>query len=58
MPGAVRASCGRATSLADVMALGAALRTIVATPDRAREYRTGEAGDVVPRIPSPRTPMR
>ncbi len=44
LPGAVRASAGRATALQDVRALGAALREIAATPQVAREYRVDEHG--------------
>jgi selenocysteine lyase/cysteine desulfurase len=54
LPGAVRVSCNWATSLADVAALGVALRHISATPDQARRYGLGAHGDVVPRIPRPR----
>jgi selenocysteine lyase/cysteine desulfurase len=56
LPGAVRVSCNATTSLADVAALGAALRTIAATPGRARLYRQGRDGSVVPVVPAPRTP--
>ncbi|WP_432546388.1 aminotransferase class V-fold PLP-dependent enzyme [Kineococcus sp. SYSU DK004] len=44
LPGAVRASAGRGTSLEDVRALGAALREIAATPGRAAEYAVGPDG--------------
>ncbi|SDZ18144.1 Selenocysteine lyase/Cysteine desulfurase [Geodermatophilus africanus] len=56
LPGAVRVSCNATTSLADVAALGEALRTITATPVRARLYRQGRDGSVVPVVPAPRTP--
>jgi selenocysteine lyase/cysteine desulfurase len=49
LPGAVRASAGRATSPADIAALGEALRAIAATPEDARHYVTDSRGDVVPR---------
>ncbi len=48
LPGAVRASAGRATTLADVAALGEALRTIAATPEEAPRYRLDAHGDLVP----------
>ena len=38
LPGAVRASANRATTLADVAALADALRAIVASPEGARRY--------------------
>ncbi|WP_337059894.1 aminotransferase class V-fold PLP-dependent enzyme [Kineococcus sp. G2] len=45
LPGAVRASAGRTTTLGDVQALGAALREVAATPQVAREYRADAHGD-------------
>ncbi len=45
LPGAVRASANRATSLADVAALGQALRAIAATPEVTLRYRVDEHGD-------------
>jgi selenocysteine lyase/cysteine desulfurase len=56
LPGAVRVSCNATTSLADVAALGEALRTIAATPGRARLYRQAADGSVVPVVPAPRPP--
>jgi len=49
LPGAVRASANRGTSLADVAALGTALRAIAATTDDAGRYRRDEHGQYVPR---------
>ncbi|GAA2724238.1 aminotransferase class V-fold PLP-dependent enzyme [Cellulomonas aerilata] len=48
VPGAVRASTGRGTSLRDVAALGEALRTIAGTPGRNQDYRPGAHGDLQP----------
>ncbi|MGY1722400.1 aminotransferase class V-fold PLP-dependent enzyme [Blastococcus sp. SYSU DS0533] len=47
LPGAVRASANRATSVEDVAALGEALRAIAATPEDGRRYRVDEHGDHV-----------
>jgi selenocysteine lyase/cysteine desulfurase len=47
LPGAVRASANRATTLCDVTALGEALRAIAATPEGALRYRIDEHGDPV-----------
>ncbi len=47
LPGAVRASANRATTLYDVAALGEALRAIAATPEGALRYRIDEHGDPV-----------
>ncbi|WP_072914985.1 aminotransferase class V-fold PLP-dependent enzyme [Geodermatophilus obscurus] len=58
LPGAVRVSCTPATPLADIAALGEALRTITATPEQARGYVRDEHGDVVPSVPTPRRPPR
>ncbi len=44
VPGAVRASANRGTRLSDVAELGAALRAIAATPERAALYRLGPDG--------------
>jgi selenocysteine lyase/cysteine desulfurase len=49
LPGAVRASAGRATTPDDVAALGEALRTIAATPEDGLRYGPDEHGDLVPR---------
>jgi selenocysteine lyase/cysteine desulfurase len=49
LPGAVRASANRGTRLADVTALGDALRAIAATPEETARYRIDEHGDHVPR---------
>ena len=49
LPGAVRASANRATSLSDIAALGNALRAIAATPEQGARYRVDEHGDHVPR---------
>nr|WP_243851615.1 aminotransferase class V-fold PLP-dependent enzyme [Modestobacter marinus] len=49
LPGAVRASANRTTSLCDVAALGSALRAIAATPEQGTRYRLDEHGDYVPR---------
>ncbi len=49
LPGAVRVSANRATSLADIAALGEALREIAATPEMAGHYQVDAHGDVVPR---------
>jgi selenocysteine lyase/cysteine desulfurase len=54
LPGAVRASANRATSLDDVAALGEALRAIAATPDEGRRYVVDEHGDLVPLGTRPR----
>ncbi|WP_346619811.1 aminotransferase class V-fold PLP-dependent enzyme [Blastococcus montanus] len=48
LPGAVRASGNRATSLRDVAVLGDALRAIAATPEAALRYRVDVHGDHVP----------
>jgi selenocysteine lyase/cysteine desulfurase len=58
LPGAVRVSCTPATPLADIAALGEALRTITATPEQARGYVRDEHGDVVASVPTPRGPPR
>lgn len=50
LPGAVRASAGRATTPGDVAALGEALRTIAATPEEGLRYRVDEHGDLVPHL--------
>jgi selenocysteine lyase/cysteine desulfurase len=50
LPGAVRVSCNSATGLADIAALGEALRAIAATPGEARRYGRGHHGDVVPLV--------
>jgi selenocysteine lyase/cysteine desulfurase len=57
LPGAVRVSCNRATTPADIRALGEALRQIAATPEDARGDGGWRAADVVPTVPSPRTPV-
>lgn len=44
LPGAVRASAGLASTLADIDALGAALRAIAATPELAAAYSQGVDG--------------
>jgi selenocysteine lyase/cysteine desulfurase len=49
LPGATRASAGRGTTVADIAALGNALREISATPERAVEYRIDGHGDYAPR---------
>jgi selenocysteine lyase/cysteine desulfurase len=49
LPGAVRASANRATSIQDVVALGDALRAIAATAQDADHYRLDDHGDYVPR---------
>ncbi|MCV2490068.1 aminotransferase class V-fold PLP-dependent enzyme [Geodermatophilus sp. YIM 151500] len=51
LPGAVRASANRATTPADVAALGEALRQIAATPEEARHYELDDHGDFVLRAP-------
>jgi hypothetical protein len=56
LPGAVRVSCNAATALADIAALGEALRAITATPEQAGGYARGRYGDVVPAVPTPRPP--
>lgn len=48
LPGAVRASANRATTLADVAALGSALRAIAATPELAGRYAVDGHGSYVP----------
>ncbi|CCG04796.1 Cysteine desulfurase [Blastococcus saxobsidens DD2] len=48
LPGAVRASANRATSIRDVIALGEALRAIAATPEDGLRYRIDVHGDHVP----------
>ena len=58
LPGAVRVSCNPTTSLADVAALGEALRAIAATSKQAGGYARGTYGDVVPSVPTPRPPGR
>jgi selenocysteine lyase/cysteine desulfurase len=55
LPGAVRASANRATSLDDIAALGDALREIAATPEQGARYRVDEHGDHVLR-PRPHAP--
>ena len=57
LPGAVRASAGRATTVADVALLGEALREIAATPERAVEYTLDGHGDVTPRTRPARVPV-
>ncbi|MDP5185096.1 aminotransferase class V-fold PLP-dependent enzyme [Blastococcus sp. BMG 814] len=47
VPGAVRASANRATSIDEVVALGDALRAIAATPEQGRRYGLDEHGDHV-----------
>ncbi len=47
LPGAVRASANRGTSVADVAALGEAQRAIAATPEEAAHYEVDDHGDVV-----------
>ncbi|MGY1708493.1 aminotransferase class V-fold PLP-dependent enzyme [Geodermatophilus sp. SYSU D00758] len=49
LPGAVRASAHRGTTVEDVAALGAALRAVAASPGGARHYRVDAHGDHVPR---------
>jgi selenocysteine lyase/cysteine desulfurase len=49
IPGAVRASANRGTSLADIAALGAALRDIAAEPAEGNRYRVDAHGDYVMR---------
>ena len=49
LPGAVRASANRVTSVADVAALGCALREIAATAEDADRYRLDDHGQYVPR---------
>ncbi len=46
LPGAVRASAGRTTTLQEIAALGSALREIAATPQVARDYRVDDHGDL------------
>ena len=58
LPGAVRASANRATSIQDVAALGYALRAIAATPEEAVRYRVDEHGDHVPREARPEVTAR
>ncbi|TFV54876.1 aminotransferase class V-fold PLP-dependent enzyme [Geodermatophilus sp. DF01-2] len=53
LPGAVRASANRATTLADVAALGEALHAIAGTPELVGRYRIDEHGQYVPRDGSP-----
>lgn len=50
VPGLVRASAGRGTSLADVGALGDALRAIVADPDGGRAYAVDDHGQWSPEV--------
>jgi len=50
LPGAVRASAGLGTQLRDIAALGAALRTIEATPEAAHAYRLEESGEFTPLV--------
>jgi selenocysteine lyase/cysteine desulfurase len=57
LPGAVRASANRATSGADIDLLGAALREIAATPERAAEYTLDAHGDFSPRTRPARVPV-
>lgn len=55
LPGAVRASANRSSSLADVAALGAALRAIAATPDGNDRYLLDDHGEYVVRGTPART---
>jgi len=48
LPGAVRASAGLGTPPQHVVALGAALRHIAATPGAAEAYRLSDTGEFVP----------
>ncbi|MGY1795644.1 aminotransferase class V-fold PLP-dependent enzyme [Geodermatophilus sp. SYSU D00525] len=48
LPGAVRASANRGTTLDDVAALGAALRAVAATPEESARYRVDERGEYLP----------
>lgn len=48
LPGAVRASANRATTLDDVAALGHALRTVAATPENDRRYECDPSGHYAP----------
>jgi selenocysteine lyase/cysteine desulfurase len=57
LPGAVRASAGRASTLADIALLGEALREIAATPERAVEYTIDAHGDFAPRSRPARVPV-
>jgi selenocysteine lyase/cysteine desulfurase len=57
LPGAVRASANRATTVADIALLGDALREIAATPERAADYTIGAHGDFVPRSSPARVPV-
>jgi selenocysteine lyase/cysteine desulfurase len=57
LPGAVRASAGRATTGADIAVLGEALREIAATPERAVEYTIDGHGDYTPRTRRARVPV-
>jgi selenocysteine lyase/cysteine desulfurase len=54
LPGAVRVSCNAATSLADVAALGEALRAITATREQPGRDGRGTYGDTMPPVPTPR----
>jgi hypothetical protein len=49
LPGAVRAGANRATSMADVVALGSALRAIAGTTRDVGRYRLDDHGQYVPR---------
>ena len=57
LPGAVRASANRATTVADVALLGEALREIAATPERAADYTVDAHGDFTPRSRPARVPV-
>jgi selenocysteine lyase/cysteine desulfurase len=57
LPGAVRVSCNKATTVADIALLGEALREIAATPERGRDYEIDAHGDFAPRTRTLRTPV-
>jgi selenocysteine lyase/cysteine desulfurase len=57
LPGAVRASAGRATTAADIALLGEALREIAASPERASDYTIDGHGDYTPRSRPARVPV-
>ena len=57
LPGAVRASANRATTVADIARLGDALREIAATPERAADYTIDAHGDFAPRSQPARVPV-